>query len=276
MKICAKYGEVFKKLRKQKGFKLTSFVHVGISPAALCKFENGKSMIKFDKLNLALGELSITLAEYEKCLNGFHLDVHEHLIKKTIIIMISGDNNGLKGCYTEFMRLNERACALAVKSTYEELNSEELDWIGDYFDSLNYWRYIDLYTLYLVVDCLKVRQLAYLLEGFFISDEFHKVFNSQEHRGRFAHIVCKSVICLSYRGHEQMTKHFLDYINPQKFNHTMYTKNLYDFAKGYWCSEFENKSKGKEMMNKALERFRELSAPGVPEYYERIYKKYKI
>ncbi|MEY8515231.1 Rgg/GadR/MutR family transcriptional regulator [Lactococcus taiwanensis] len=275
MKPCVKYGEVFKKLRKQKGFKLTSFIQVGISPAALCKFENGKSMIKFDKFNLALSALSITLSEYEKCLKDFHLEVHEMLIKKTITIIISGEYDDLKECYVEFMRLNERACAIAVKSMYEKLSGDDLDWIGDYFDSLTYWRYIDLYTLYLMVDCLKVRQLAYLLEGFFISDGFYKIFNSQEHRGRFAHIVCKSVICLSYKGHEQMTKHFLDYINPQKFNHTMYTKNLYDFAKGYWCAEFESRIKGDQMMKKALLRFKELSAPGVSEYYEKICEKYK-
>lgn len=273
VKTCSKYGIVFNKLRKQKGFKLTSFTNVGISPATLCKFENGKSMIKFDKLNLALNELSITLSEYEKCLNDFQLDTHEELIKRTIIITLSGETCELKHCYSEFLKLSERCCALAVKSLYEKLTEDEEEWVGDYFDSINYWRYIDLYALYLLVGTLKVRQLAYILEGFYISDDFHNIFNSQKHCGRFAQIVCKAVVYLSYQGYRQMTRHFLDYLDPQNFSHTMYTKNLYDLAKGYWCAEFEDKRNGSDMMKIALIRFKELSAPGVSEYYEKYIKK---
>lgn len=269
------YGEVFKSLRKQKGFKLTSFVHIGVSPATLCKFENGKTMIKFDKLVLALKELSITLTEYEKCINNFELPFQEKLIRDTILAHHSLDTDKLKQSYTKFLKIQERPCALAVKKIYENLSQEELDHVVDYFENLSYWRYIDLYTLYLMTEHLKPRQLSYFLEGFFVNDDFCSTLNSLEHRIRFIQIVCKSVICLAYHGHKQLTNHFLEYINPDIFLHTMYTKNLYNFAKGYWQATFENKKSGKEQMKSALIRFEELSAPSVPHYYESISKKYK-
>lgn len=270
MTIYKKYGKTFKKLRIQKNLKLSSFSHLGISPAALSKFENGKSMLKFDKLYLALSELSVTLSEYEKCLNDFDLALHEHLIRQTIIAQINNDKTEQYNCFLEAKEIKEEAYALAIKSYYSPLALTEKEFISNYFENINFWRYLDLYTFYLSLEQLRPLQIVYLLKSFFIEKQPNSTLNSLEHRIRFTHIVCKAVIHLCSKNHSKTAYHLLEYIHPEVFKHTMYTKNLYNLAKGYWISNFEEPSLGKKEILKALHHFKSLSAPGISEYYKRM------
>lgn len=276
MENCSNYGKVFKKLRKQRGLKLTSFVHVGVSPATLCKFENGKSMINFESLIAALRELSVSLSEYEKFLNNFELTNHEQLIKKIVFAQVTKDIEKLQESHLELRREHEYMCALAVKNIYERLSVDEHEKIVDYFETLELWRGIDLYTLYLMVEYLKPRQISYILEGFFDCSIFLKTLTSLEYRTLFIQIVCHSVIFLSRCGYQQLTQYFLNNISPENFiySHTMYTKNLYNFTKGYCCAQFKDQSAGEEEMRKALSIFKSLSVEGFLQYYDYFNGKY--
>lgn len=272
MAIYKKYGETFKKLRLQKNLKLSSFSYLGISPAALCKFENGKSMLKFDKLCLALSELSVTLSEYEKCLNQYDLAHHEQYIQTVGIARMENNIPTLKSCYKDAQEIEENMFALAIKSLYTSLTIEEIDELSSHFEHITLWRYIDLYTLDLTLDQLRPRQLIYLLEGFFLDSEQSDVLNSLEHRIRFTHVLCHAILILSFHRHKNVTEHFLKCLHPQKFLHTMFTTNLYNFTKGYWKMIFENNEQGQQEMERALHNFEMLSYPTVANYYKQIYK----
>lgn len=274
MAIYKKYGETFKMLRLQKDLKLSSFTYLGISPAALCKFENGKSMLKFDKLCLALSELSVTLSEYEKCLNKFNLAHHEQCIQDTMIARMENDISKLTSCYEEAQALEENMFALGIKSLYEPLTIEEIDELSFYFDHINIWRYIDLYTLDLTLDKLRPRQLIYLLEDFFLESNQSHTLNSLEHRTRFIHVLCRSIIILSFHRYEEITKYFLNSIHPKVFLHTMFTTNLYNFTQGYHKMIFEHKEQGEKEMEIALDNFKSLSFPGLADYYRQFLEIY--
>lgn len=272
MAIYKKYGETFKKLRLQKNLKLSSFSYLGISPAALCKFENGKSMLKFDKLCLALSELSVTLSEYEKCLNRYDLAHHEQYIQVVGIARMENNIPKLQSCYKDAQDIEEKMFALGIKSLYASLTVEEVDELSSYFEGIILWRYIDLYTLDLTLNQLRPRQLIYLLEGFFLDSEQSYALNSLEHRTRFTHVLCRAILILSFHHHKEVTEHFLKCIHPQKFLHTMFTTNLYNFTKGYWKMIFEDNEQGKKEMEGALHNFEMLSYPVVANYYKQIYK----
>lgn len=78
-----------------------------MSPAALSKFENGNSLLKFDKLILILEELSVTLSEYEKCLNNYDLDKYELLIQKMIIATVDDNLSEYPLLYEEAIELKK-------------------------------------------------------------------------------------------------------------------------------------------------------------------------
>ncbi|MDH8063404.1 helix-turn-helix transcriptional regulator, partial [Lactococcus lactis subsp. lactis] len=80
-----RYGEIFKKLREQKNFSLSHFSEIGISKASLSRFELGQTMISFERLDSALQEMNVTLAEYEHFINNFSMDYKEEFIEDIII-----------------------------------------------------------------------------------------------------------------------------------------------------------------------------------------------
>lgn len=274
MVVYKKYGEVFKKFRKQRGFKLTSFESIGISAAALCKFERGISLLKFDKLVLALSELSITLAEYEKSLSDYDLDIHEELIREIILAGVLGNNNSetLFRLCEKAKQLRENYLALAIKGCYRPLTYEEVEILNDYFEHIAFWRYTDLYTLYLSLDKLEISQSLFLIEDFFVSHT--EVFNSLEHRIRLTQVICRFSMFLISKGYMEKAHYLLDYLQSKKYEHTMFTKNIMNFVVGYWESEFGETEQGLLLMRTSLEHFDLLSFPGISEYYKKLYEMY--
>lgn len=274
MVVYKKYGETFKSLRKQRGFKLTSFEHLGISPAALCKFEKGVSLIKFDRLILALEELSITLSEYEKCLNDYELDGHELLIQKLIIAIITEDFKKIVEVYSKAKEIREQYLALAIKSVYSTLTQEEKEELVEYFERIKFWRYTDLYTFYLSLSWLELSEISFIIEGLFTVNT--EVFNSLEHRNRVTLILCYTVMRYISKGYVSKAEILLSKVLCENYKHTMFTKNVVNFVKGFWESEFGKKEQGIQLMKGALNNFDSLSFPGMSNYYRRLYNKYSI
>jgi Rgg/GadR/MutR family transcriptional activator len=272
MTIYKKYGDTLRKLRKQRGLKLTSFEHVGVSSAALCKFERGLSFLKFDKLLMVLSELSITLSEYEKCLNDYTLDRHEELIQKNIVAVISNNIEEFYVLYKEALQIKEQYLALAIKGLYAQLSVTEREILGEYFEQIFYWRYTDLYTFYLSLDWLDVSQILFLVEDFFVSRT--EVFCSLEHRIRTTHIVCRASMILISKGYKDRACYLLSYLRQKSYKHTMFTKNVMNFVHGFWETKFGDKEKGMLAIKAALKNFDLLSFLGVSDYYIRLYEKY--
>ncbi|WP_242359262.1 helix-turn-helix domain-containing protein [Lactococcus petauri] len=269
-----KYGETFKKLRKQRGFKLTNFEHLGVSSSALCKFERGISLLKFDKLVLVLGELSVTLAEYEKCLNDYSLDTHEFLIQRVIIAIVSNRMNDLPELYKEAMNLREVQLGIAIKGMYSKLTSDEKDLVIDYLERITFWRYTDLYTFHLSLNWLELSQISFIIEGVFLYNS--EVFNSLEHRNRVTHIICYASMIYASKGYASVSQQLLGYVQAEDYKHTMFTQNIVNFFTGFWESEYGEKEKGIQSMKGALNIFDSLSFPGVSDYYKRLYEKYSV
>jgi Rgg/GadR/MutR family transcriptional activator len=68
--IDKRYGQVFKKLRKEKGLSLTDFVSCGISKQSLSNFEQGKSHLSLDKLVLLLKLMDVSFIDYIVLVHG--------------------------------------------------------------------------------------------------------------------------------------------------------------------------------------------------------------
>lgn len=105
--IYKKYGQTFKQLRTQKKIKLNHFENLGISSSALCKFENGYSMLKFEKLIPALEKLSITLHEYENFLNNWQDSKSDTLIQNVKTAVMINDLKALPNFYQEALEMDE-------------------------------------------------------------------------------------------------------------------------------------------------------------------------
>lgn len=275
MEVYQKYGKVFQVLRKQRKFRLAHFTNIGISTATLSKFENGKAMIRLDKLILALDEMSISLSDYENFINNFESFKNCSFIQEIIIASMSNDHSMLEKWYLEAFQAKETAFSIAIKSINHKLNSDELEWIYSYFDELTLWRKVDLYSLYLTIEYFNSRQILYLVESF-LEDSKMSMINSNDYKIEFVHIACRAILFLSFSGHKRVAQHILECIKSDDFPHTMYTQNLYHFTKGYWLATFFDFNKGSEIMNEAKFIFKKLCSSETLKYFQSIHERYPI
>ena len=275
MTVDKKYGRIFKQLRKQRELKITAFQEYGISPATISKFENGKTRVSFDKFQIMLRTLSVTLGEYltfEGDLTDKNFYRHERLLDNIATAVLKGDSSEFKSCQSEAIKLQEYHLSLALKGMQSPLELDEIGTLSEYFDQIKYWRNADLFTFYLSTDQLKLRQSVYILEGFFIGKEGYVY--SAEYDLSFFHIACHVISSLIKIGNPEMAQHFMRYLSARKYTHTMYTKNLLAFVEGYWIAKFQNKENGIQQLKNSLNVFKQLQDPIVFQFYERLFNKY--
>ncbi|WP_242328051.1 Rgg/GadR/MutR family transcriptional regulator [Lactococcus lactis] len=270
--IYKKYGQTFKQLRTQKKIKLNHFENLGISSSALCKFENGYSMLKFEKLIPALEKLSITLHEYENFLNNWQDSKSDALIQNVKTAVMINDLKALPNFYQEALEMDEFFLALSIKNCYSALNDLEIEKLIDYLEEIKLWRYIDLFTLYLSLDFLKPSQIPFIIENFYLTN--NEIFNSYEENNKLAEIVCQATMIFISSGYKELSDHFLKYLWLHQKNHSMYVRNFYFFVRGYWISEFEQKDKGINCMKHIIKILEFLDYPNIANYYKQLYKKY--
>lgn len=272
--VYAKYGETFKILRKQRGYKLSAFEDVGISKSTLSKFERGDSMMSFDKLIVALEVISVTFFEFEKIINNFLPSTYETLLEKINTCLVSSQTDKFVSLYHEAQEIDEFQLALAVRGQYEPLSVGEVDELVDFFDNLKIWREVDLYTLYLSLEYLNTKEILYILEQFLVDGE--AMFASRIHRDRFVHVAYRAVAFLVLRGYKELAYHILLQVDKNDIEHTFHTKNLRNLTEGYWISEFKDFEKGKKQMEDALKNFRDLGNLALSNYYQKLISKNSI
>jgi Rgg/GadR/MutR family transcriptional activator len=275
MAINKKYGKVFKELRKQRQFKLAAFQDLGVSPATISNFENGRTLISFSKLQLLLDTISVTIDEYL----SYTQERSEKDLSPQSKLIINIKNSILDNTYSNFyfyqleaLQLQEYYLYLALKNTHTPLDLDEVGELSEYFDQIKYWRIADLYTLYLSINHLKPRQCTYILEGFFIEKEYYSY--SPEHEPYIFQITCHVISHLIYINHSVSAKHFINYLESHPFKQRMYTQNLLYFIKGLWIAQFEDYNKGIAQSKKALDIFKHLEKARVANYYDRILNRF--
>lgn len=265
-----KYGQSFKLLRKQANLKLTHFRSLGISPAALSNFENGKSIVNFDKLIIMLKEISITPNEYLSFIDEAKYIEYELLLEDFFVAVFSNKSTDLKELQNKVIKHNEYTLYLAIKNTYSNLSSDEKAILSDYFDSIIYWRTLDLFSLFLSLKSLKIYQITYTVKIIFL--EKRSSFPTLGQKIIFSHIVTHIIIYLISMGDKKESQSILKLFSPLSYRHTMETKTLYEIASGFWIYKFLDPSSGVLKINKSLTIFDTLDISFISKYYKKLLK----
>ncbi|AYG00414.1 Rgg/GadR/MutR family transcriptional regulator [Lactococcus allomyrinae] len=266
--IYKKYGEIFRALRQQKKLSVSHFESIGISKATLAKFERGESMMGFDRVVLALQELSISLEEYEQILNNYTNSDQDELIERVIVADLYSDKNELLKLINELEQSGHSFLTLAAKSTLFSLNDIESEQIIDYLFSISIWGYMELSIFYLFLPNLSARETQLLINSFLI--EKHPLLSSSKHRNKLLQIAYKSVILFSSRGYIDSAKYVINCIDNYHLEHDMFNQNLRNLSVGYWNFCFKNTSEGKLQIQKAIDIFNSLNLSEVSKYYQNM------
>ncbi|MCL2113353.1 MAG: helix-turn-helix domain-containing protein [Streptococcaceae bacterium] len=269
MSSVLKYGQTFRTLRERRGFSLSSFDNVGCPKATLSNFENGKNMIAFDKLYRVLRAMGETLENYSTLLENYPVSEAETILKEIEVADKKQDNKSLAELYKQLLTSKELILAFTAKANFERLTDQESEEVTDYLLELEVWTYVEFCVFYFVVEDMRSNDIVRILDFFF--KEGHPLFESSKVCERFTLSAIRSLAVLIDRGYTNYTCYAFERLEELGLIQSMFQKNLFNLAKGYWIYSFRDQTKGYAQMQRALEIFQIFNSPEITNYYQRRY-----
>lgn len=160
------YGEKFKELRTQKQLPLSYFEEIGMNKGDLSRFEHGKQMIGFERLDVMLQQMNVSLAEYELIINNFVPDFQEAFLNDVDEADFNQDKPKLTKLYEEARETGYGLLAIATKARYDKLEEKEITYVLDFLNKIKEWGYFELSVLYFVLDDLSTLELRKVFRDF--------------------------------------------------------------------------------------------------------------
>lgn len=266
-----RYGKVFKKIRLQKHLPLSYFQDFGISKASLDKFELGQSMLSFERLDMALQAMNVTLAEYEHFINNFSLDYKEELLENILQADIADNQDLLETIAEEAMNSNHKFIGYCAKSRYGQLTQEEADDVVEFLYGIDEWGYYELSIFYFTLDSFSEREIMHLMQEFW--KKSCQLFGILKYRRRVLQSSYRAVVVLSAMGARNSAKKILRNSFPTDRIHDLYVENLRNLAHGFYVHCFKDKNLGEQQIQAGLEVFRKVGYQDLENFYQKRYER---
>ena len=271
--IYKKYGKTFRMLRNQKHLSLSNFSSIALSKSTISKFERGETMMGFDKVLASLQIIGVSLEEFEFLLNGSTLDDSKFLMQEIEQAIIEQNIERLQELNIIAKNSSLDFIALTAKSGFSSLNEEEVEMITDYFFSLELWLVTDLWIFSLMIEQLDVHDSLHILDQLIIDKE--NLIRSTLHSHYLVKVICNGALHLIKLGYKDYAIHLLSQIRNSSMIQTsthnfMFLQNLYNLALGYWIFSFQDRSSGKNDIEKSLRVFKEVGPPELFKYYKNM------
>ncbi|NHI68023.1 Rgg/GadR/MutR family transcriptional regulator [Lactococcus formosensis] len=196
-----RYGELFRKIRKQSGLSLTAFSSIGIGKTTLSDFERGKTMMRFDKVVMGLQFIGVSLEEFEHLLNHY-------LISDPLVILNSAEsalifeNKEELRCLAELAKKsNHTQIHFALKILLGEAGDFEREELTEFLYTATSWTYKEMFIFHTLIDQIPPRDTLNILKEF--KKSFRGIYRSTEYRRGLALVLFRAITVLSYYGYKK-------------------------------------------------------------------------
>lgn len=269
-----RYGELFRKIRKQSGLSLTAFTSIGIGKTTLSDFERGKTMMRFDKVVMGLQFMGVSLEEFEHLLNHY-------LISDPLVILNSAEsalifeNKEELRCLAELAKKsNHTQIHFALKILLGEAGDFEREELTEFLYTATSWTYKEMFIFHTLIDQIPPRDTLNILKEF--KKSFRGIYRSTEYRRGLALVLFRSITVLSYYGYKKEAGEIILSIEEHQLAYSMFLRNLFYGTKAYWVYCFEDKGKGQEMAQKFMTIQELAGVPEVTAFYKKRVEQYML
>ncbi|WP_338962292.1 helix-turn-helix domain-containing protein [Lactococcus garvieae] len=266
-----KYGETFKKIRKQNGFTLLDFSSVGLAKSTLSDFERGSTMISLEKIDLALQLMGYSLSDFDNHLNFYSPTDTTHILKEIENAVLLKNTQKLKEIQNTCLQIDQKYIAISIKFLLEEGRIEEKEKIINYLYETKAFGIKELSIFYSVVsqltphDILNImKRLRYYGKG---------MANSETYHHHLAHLILQVILVLSNYRLKEESYFFLQRFETLNLAQSMLLRNLFKMTKGLWEYNFDNKEIGIQKVEKGLEILHLGARPEVATFYQEKFGK---
>lgn len=269
--VYLKYGKTFRDLRIQHEFSLSDFQDLGISKSSLSNFENGKSMIAFDTLDLALQKMNTSLHDYSLIINDGVQDDYISIFTEIEYAYYFNDTKELQRIYEDYREQDEQyqLIAYCAKGLYTHLNADELQQLENYLNGVQYW---GIYELSLLAN------IGHLLNSTFIETISSRLFSSSMtytkilyYRVLVQRFLYKMILSYSDQNNQPAAKDLLEKSEQLLMPSDVLDRVKRSFAKSYYTYSFIDSKRGKKEMLELLRCLKKIGATEVRVTLKREY-----
>lgn len=263
-----RYGEAFQMLRKQKQLPLSYFEQAGVNKGDLSRFENGKVMMGFERLELMLQTMNVSLSEYEFLINHHVLDYQEEFLSQLETADFAQDQDKLAKLFNEAQDSGEIYLALAVKACLQPLQHKECASVGLYLHKVEQWGYFELSLAYFTLNSLPTSDLLLFCQEF--ETKCGNYITIPKYYRRIYQIAYRAVILLSLRQEETLARRILSLTDyPQREHTDFYIATLKILAQGVINLAFDDDTLGQAQITEALKLIERLGNQHLLLYYQK-------
>lgn len=252
------YGEIFRDLRLQKGISLNKLQKIsGISKATLSQFENGNSLLSYDKLLQATKSLNITMYDYSLLVNGGTPEDFIVEFNNISQAYYNQDEVTLREIYLrniEFDDEQKYIIGLCAKASYTELSPLEKMKIEKIMEFFPLWGLYELYVLLHTIEQLSIRTIDYLVSEFFSNESLMLYIKElREYRGGVLNIMIKIILFYIEEDERKKAEETLLRIPQFLIDSDITSKVMVYILEGLFIYKFEDKKRGTVLLHKGLD-----------------------
>lgn len=260
--VYEKYGQVFRRIRKQHGMSLSNFEGLGISKGTLSNFENAKSMLSFEKLDAALAEMQMSVGEYTLLLNNGTPDYYITNFLEIDQAYFTNDSDKLEEIYLKNIKYETtetEILAISAKSFNKVLSKNEKKKLDKFLATTSIWSLYELYTLVCVIDQLEVSVLRRLVSDLF-EEKYDYIRELVQYRIIFIRVLIRIAMLYIRKNLYDESSKLINKLVELCVDYDLSTRIAIKFLKGCWLYKFENKYSGKKNVQRVLNLMVELEA----------------
>ncbi len=260
------YGEKFRLIREQKGLPLSFFAKCNVDKADLSRFERGQSMMSFEKVDVMLQSMNVSLAEYELVINNFVPDFQEEFLFEIDEADFSQDEKKLRSLYQEAKESGYGYLSLAAKARFEQLSRTEIMVVVQFLKKVKVWGYFELSVAFFVLDNLDTETIRDLMVDFEQKNKnYYGIFR---YRRRILQIAYRAIVLLCSRGEQDLAKDILALTEKRnRAGIDLYLDNVRQMALGFYDYYFGDKKSGLALIQKGLNVFEFLGQERLKNFY---------
>ena len=260
------YGEKFRLIREQKGLPLSFFAKCNVDKADLSRFERDQSMMSFEKVDVMLQTMNVSLAEYELVINNFVPDFQEEFLFEIDEADFSQDEKKLRSLYQEAKESGYGYLSLAAKARFEQLSRTEIMVVVQFLKKVKVWGYFELSVAFFVLDNLDTETIRDLMIDFEQKNKnYYGIFR---YRRRILQIAYRAIVLLCSRGEQDLAKDILALTEKRnRAGIDLYLDNVRQMALGFYDYYFGDKKYGLALIQKGLNVFEFLGQERLKNFY---------
>lgn len=264
--IDKRYGMIFRQIREQKQLPLSYFEKYGVRKSNLARFERGETMMGFERVDIMLQAMDVSLSDYALFYNYYLPDYQEHFLFEIEQAELNLNYQRIEKLHEEIAFSENKLLILSVKSKIKKLTSEEVEFILSYLRRAQHWSYFELTLNQDIVDYINTEEIQELLEVFEKKIGFY--YDVMKYRRKVHQIAYKAIFHLCLKSEEALAKKIFSATRRSDEERLdFYISTLRGVALGciHYC--FENKEIGLLEIYHFLDIFEELGSKKLKSYY---------